>query len=161
MVHDVKQVISWVRAHADELGIDPARILVAGSSSGARLALTAALTGSAETRVAGAVGLYGYYGPVDLSEPGPGPPGARTSPQAPPLLVVHGDQDTLVSPANAREFVAQARQASSTVVYAELPGAQHSFDLVHSIRMESVVSAVDAFATWVLGSDSPPSGRSG
>ena len=37
----------------------------------------------------------------------------------------------------------------SPVVYAELPGAQHSFDLFGSVRFEEVVDAVEAFAAWV------------
>jgi hypothetical protein len=35
------------------------------------------------------------------------------------------------------------------VVYAELPGGQHSLDLFHSLRSEAVVDALDAFAAWV------------
>ncbi|MFB7337806.1 hypothetical protein ACFC00_40400 [Streptomyces adustus] len=36
------------------------------------------------------------------------------------------------------------------MVYAELPGGQHSFDLFHSPRFEAVVDGVEAFAAWVL-----------
>jgi hypothetical protein len=35
------------------------------------------------------------------------------------------------------------------VVYAELPGAQHAFDLFHSLRFEAVVDGIEAFAAWV------------
>ena len=35
------------------------------------------------------------------------------------------------------------------LVYAELPGAQHSFALFHSLRFEAVVDAIEAFAAWV------------
>jgi hypothetical protein len=34
-------------------------------------------------------------------------------------------------------------------VYAELTGAQHSFDLFHSLRFEAVIDAIEAFAAWV------------
>jgi hypothetical protein len=34
------------------------------------------------------------------------------------------------------------------VVYAELPGGQHSFDLFHSIRFDTVVGAIEGFAAW-------------
>jgi acetyl esterase/lipase len=51
---------------------------------------------------------------------------------------------------DARRFVEQLRSTSSNpVVYAELPGAQHSFDLFHSIRFETVVDGIEAFAAWV------------
>jgi hypothetical protein len=39
--------------------------------------------------------------------------------------------------------------SSNPVVYAELPGALHSFDLFHSIRFENVVDGIEAFAAWV------------
>lgn len=40
-INDVKTAIRWTRAHADELGIDPDRIILWGSSAGAHLALLA------------------------------------------------------------------------------------------------------------------------
>ena len=43
---DAKSAIRWVRAHADELGVDPDRIAAAGGSAGGHLAAgTAAITG--------------------------------------------------------------------------------------------------------------------
>ena len=38
-----------------------------------------------------------------------------------------------------------ASTSSSPVVYAELPGAQHVFDMFHSPRFEAVVAAIEAF----------------
>src|SRR4029079_14271863 len=43
-VVDVKRAIAWVRAHADEWGVDPSFIAVAGASAVAHLASLAALT---------------------------------------------------------------------------------------------------------------------
>ena len=43
-IHDVKAAIRWTRAHAQELEIDPNRIVLWGSSAGAQLALLAAGT---------------------------------------------------------------------------------------------------------------------
>jgi acetyl esterase/lipase len=43
-IHDVKAAIRWTRAHAEELDIDPERIVLWGSSAGAHLALLAAGT---------------------------------------------------------------------------------------------------------------------
>ena len=51
---------------------------------------------------------------------------------------------------DARRFAGElAGVSDSPVVYAELPGAQHVFDLAHSIRFETVINAVEAFAAWV------------
>ncbi|MGD9754843.1 MAG: alpha/beta hydrolase [Acidimicrobiia bacterium] len=41
---DVAAAVAWVATHADELGVDPGRIALIGSSSGGHLALYAALT---------------------------------------------------------------------------------------------------------------------
>ncbi len=43
-IHDVKSAIRWVRAHAEDLGIDPEKIILWGSSAGAHLSLLAAGT---------------------------------------------------------------------------------------------------------------------
>jgi acetyl esterase/lipase len=68
---DVKRAIAWVRAHADELGVDPGFIAVAGNSAGGHLAALAALTpndpalqpgfADADTSVAACLSFYGVY----------------------------------------------------------------------------------------------------
>ncbi|GAB3974963.1 hypothetical protein GCM10029978_057870 [Actinoallomurus acanthiterrae] len=90
--------------------------------------------------------------------PPPSSPSSRaTSPlahvrsDAPPFLIVHGDHDTLVPVQSARLFAERLRALSARpVIYAELPGGQHAFDLFHSLRFEAVINAVDAFAAHVL-----------
>ncbi len=165
---DVKRVIAWAREHAHEHGGDPTQVFVAGSSAGAHLAVTAALTANdptlqpgfedADTSVAAAVGLYGYYGPVDRQrQPLPSSPADYIHPDAPPLLIAHGDQDTYVPPEHARWLVGQLRETSThPVVYVELPGAQHSFDLFHSIRFETLIDGIEAFAAWVRSRTARP-----
>lgn len=65
---------------------------------------------------------------------------------APPFFVIHGAHDSLVDVSEARELVSQLREISkSTVVYAELPGAQHAFDVFASIRSAHVIRAVERF----------------
>lgn len=68
---------------------------------------------------------------------------------APDFFVLHGTNDTLVDVDQARRFVQKLRDNSrATVAYAEFPGAQHAFDVFHSIRSASAVEAVDNFLTW-------------
>lgn len=73
----------------------------------------------------------------------------RITPDAPDFFVIHGDLDSLVAVEQARLFVAELRRTSQrSVVYAELPGAQHAFDVFHSIRSAHAVRAVDRYLTW-------------
>jgi acetyl esterase/lipase len=162
---DAKRVIAWVRQHAADHGADPSTVLVAGSSAGAHLAAMAALTPgepsfqpgfeAADTSVSAAICLYGYYGPREASAASS--PYGWLGPAAPPFLVVHGDRDTVVPVDTAATF-AHALDAASAgpVVYAELPGAQHGFDLFASPRFESVVDAIETFAAHV---GEPPAAR--
>ena len=73
----------------------------------------------------------------------------RITPDAPDFFVLHGTHDTLVSVEQARLFVARLREVSKrSVVYAELPGAQHAYDVFSSVRCGHVVRAVDRFLHW-------------
>lgn len=67
----------------------------------------------------------------------------------PDFFVIHGSSDTLVDVGQARAFVDALRRVSQrSVVYAELPGAQHAFDTFPSIRSAHVVRAIDRYLTW-------------
>ena len=77
-------------------------------------------------------------------------PIARVTEQAPPFFVIHGSHDTLVPVGEARAFVRTLREKSKEpVVYAELPYAQHAFELFPSVRTLHAVAAVDRFAAWL------------
>lgn len=146
---DTRAALAWVRENAAVFGGDPRRIVAAGGSAGADLAATAALTGS---DVAAVIVLYGYFGPLGAGS-APTPPQV-VGPDAPPFLIVHGRLDTLVPSRQARAFAATLRDASSQpVVYAELPGTQHSFDVFHSMRFQAVTDAVVRFAELTVGAD--------
>ena len=104
----------------------------------------------ADTSVTGVISLYGYYGGLDSDGQIPSSPAAYVTPDAPPFFVAHGDHDTVVVVEDARGFVDLLRTVSSqAVVYAELPGAQHAFDVVHSIRFDNTVNAIESFTAWV------------
>ena len=73
----------------------------------------------------------------------------RVTPDAPDFFVIHGASDTLVSVDQARLFVQRLKEISKkSVVYAELPGAQHAFDLFPSIRSAHIVRAIDRYLHW-------------
>lgn len=124
-----------------------------------------------DLRVAAAVPLYGRYD--WLSSGGPGrrdfvtfieryvvqhviadapdvfraaSPLFRVRPDSPPFLVVHGEFDTLIPVEEARAFVDALRAVSrSPVAYAELPGAQHAFDILDSRRATNTAAAVHQY----------------
>ena len=70
---------------------------------------------------------------------------------APPFFVIHGDRDTLVPVAEARSFVETLSDAGVPVVYAEVPGAQHAFEIFPSLRTTLVVHGVERFLAYVYG----------
>jgi acetyl esterase/lipase len=75
-------------------------------------------------------------------------------PQAPPFFVVHGTNDSLVPVEQARSFAAMLRAVSNEpVVYAELPGAQHAFEVFDSARTLFAVGAVHRFLETIRQRD--------
>jgi len=65
------------------------------------------------------------------------------------MFVVHGTHDSLVWVEEARVFVNRLRGISDQVVaYAELPGAQHAFEVFHSVRTDHMVNAATDFLEW-------------
>jgi acetyl esterase/lipase len=83
-------------------------------------------------------------------------PMCHISAAAPPALIVHGDRDTLAPVAEARTFVARLRAVGRhPVVYVELKGAEHAFEVFNSVRTMEVVAGVDRFLAWLLNVDPP------
>jgi acetyl esterase/lipase len=140
-----RAAVAWARATAPSYGADPDRVLVAGSSAGAHLAATASFT---DPTMRGTICLGGYFGFADSEDPESSPIVHVTAATA-PFLVIHGENDTIVIIDDAREFVTRLREISpNAVVYGELAGAQHSFDIFSSPRMEAVIDAADAFGAF-------------
>ncbi len=156
---DARAALAWAHTHAHEHGGDDRTLVMAGSSAGAHLAALCALTQDDEpdpvsSRVDAAVGLYGYYGRYYGRGPDETPvssPLDLDPSAAPPFLLAHGDHDSYVPVELARNFARHLRSRSPReVVYAELPGAQHGFDLFRSWRVTAVIQGVDAFLAAVL-----------
>jgi acetyl esterase/lipase len=125
-----------------------------------------------DTRVQGAVPFYGIYDLCDcqrlqshggiamtlrwlvikaprtsqLDAYRAGSPIHHVRADAPPFFVLHGTHDSLASLEEARAFVAALRATSTQpVVFAELPLAQHAFDIFHSPRTLHVLRATHRF----------------
>lgn len=128
----------------------------------------------ADTRIQAAIPMYGVYSWHDLTgTAGPGlaallesvvgmplagneahyrsgSPLHRVVPHAPPFFLTHGEFDSLVPVAGARELVDALRATSrEPVVYVELPHARHVYDMVPSVRTEAVVDGVVRFLAAV------------
>ncbi|MQY02795.1 hypothetical protein ACRB68_08300 [Actinomadura sp. RB68] len=127
-----------------------------------------------DTSVRAAVPFYGVY---DLVEPGPWPipmgatglmqkmvfkqsfrenpeafakasPVTYLSEDAPPFFVIHGSKDSLIPVAEARRFVERLRDVSKApVLYAEMQGSQHAFDVFPSYRTARVIEGVERYLT--------------
>jgi len=179
---DLKRALAWIRAHADELGVDPDFIAVTGGSAGGHLTALMALTANdpryqpgfetADTSLQAAVPFYAIYDFTNrlgthtrgfftqilepwvmkafLSEEPErfreASPLDHVRADAPPFLVIHGDRDTLAPLPDARLFVEElSRVSKSPVVYVELRGAQHAFDIFVSPRSVPVIEGVERF----------------
>jgi acetyl esterase/lipase len=87
-------------------------------------------------------------------------PLSRVHADAPPALVIHGELDTLAPVAEARAFVAALRATGrAPVVYVELRGAHHAFEVFNSIRTMHTLAGVDLFLSWLLSAGTAPGVR--
>ena len=70
----------------------------------------------------------------------------QAGPDAPPCFVIHGRNDSFALVEQARGFVDALRKTSKQpVVYAELPRAQHAFEMLSSVRAMYTVRAIERF----------------
>jgi acetyl esterase/lipase len=139
---DAARAALWAAEHAADFQADPSRIYLMGHSAGAHMAALLALdarhfaaTGRAAPRIAGVIGLSGPYDFLPLREADVqdmfGPPELYRESQpinyvtlgAPPMLLIHGSMDGLVSPWNSRNLAAALEALGVPVrlkLYAEI-----------------------------------------
>lgn len=73
-------------------------------------------------------------------------PRNHVGPHAPPFFLVHGDFDSLVPVAEARGMYRALRAVSKQpTAYAEIPGAQHAFEIFPSLRSALAIDGVERF----------------
>ena len=159
-LHDAKSAVLWLRANAERLRIDPARIAALGNSAGGNLALMLATTTAADglepldapangdTRIACAIDLYGA---LDLPnyhdmkmfqqtrEENPAiyrqaSPVTHVSAGDAPILIVHGTADETVDVSQARTMAAALARAGVEHQLEIVPDAPHTFYLVSKAR---------------------------
>ncbi|MFD4632364.1 alpha/beta hydrolase fold domain-containing protein [Streptomyces sp. NPDC058284] len=73
-------------------------------------------------------------------------PLAHVRPGAPPFLLVHGDQDTLVDCSHSRSLAAALEQAGAAVESWTVPGADHGWHGLPDTEVEGLFSHSLAFA---------------
>jgi acetyl esterase/lipase len=81
----------------------------------------------------------------------------RVHQDAPPALIVHGSKDTLAPIAEGRAFAAKLGSTSrNPVVFAELKGAHHAFEVFNSIRTMHAIAGVDRFLAGLVSAGRSP-----
>lgn len=152
---DVAEAFTYLKAHADELHIDTNKFVLLGRSAGAQIALLSAYT-HPEPGLKGVVDFYGpadmvwgYSVPsnpliMDSRKVMENYIGGsyRAVPQkyvacspiefvnksTVPTLLIHGDNDVLVSPEHSRRLDAQLTKNNVPHFLLKLPWATHGFD---------------------------------
>lgn len=144
-VKDAKSAVRWIRAHAEELGIDPDRIVASGGSAGGHIAgATGIIEGCEEDgedfSVSSQPNLMILYNPVlDTTKKGYGAKNFEESqqtalslthkvkPGAVPTLVFHGTGDITVPFENAERFTRLMKKAGNECVLEAYEGKGHGF----------------------------------
>jgi acetyl esterase len=142
-VADARAALHWVQTHAAELGIDPQRVVVSGSSAGGHLALWTAITATpwgsdpATAPRFKPAALILLSAASDTSESGGqrsdrfAGHGLALSPQhqlderMPPVLMFHGDADTVVPYQYAVALEQALRGTGNDCEFVTLAGGAH------------------------------------
>ncbi len=80
----------------------------------------------------------------------------RVNAEAPPMLVIQGELDTLVWREEAGEFAAALRECTrAPLALVVVPGAQHAFEVFNSVRCRAAVDAIVSFLGALAPRTSP------
>jgi len=125
-VEDAKSAVRWVRSHADELGIDPDRIVATGFSSGSYLAAVVGIAPGCDDpeddKTVSAVpnALVLNSAPLDVlwddiagRDPANFSPACHVRPGLPPSIVFHGRDDQFCPFTKTDEFCNKMKAAGN------------------------------------------------
>ncbi len=141
-LEDAKSAIRFLRAHAEEFGIDKDRVVVGGESAGGMLAAMTALHGESRDYDTGdnlqessaVQGLIDFYGPASVlaeatqskEEESIKPmPSVEVGPHTPPVFMAHGTADTLVDCGRSDDFYEKLCEKDIPVEYLVVKDAPH------------------------------------
>jgi acetyl esterase len=135
-VADVRTVYKWVEAHANELEIDASRLFVGGASAGGHLALCL-VTLPIEGAQHPPKGFIGYNPVVSTTDErfaetfkdqvDQYDPVQHLSASMPPMLIFHGDSDTVVPIETVRTFARRAQDLGVSCTVETFPDCGHGF----------------------------------
>jgi acetyl esterase/lipase len=155
-IEDAKCAVRFLRAHALDLGIDPGRIGVWGSSGGGHLAALLGLAGpeagfdrgqylDQSSAVQAVVDMFGLADLNDFDDAEPfaqfilriwlgssaelrrsASPINYVAPGAPPFLILHGTEDTMIRPRQSAGLAQRLHAAAVPTTLIEVAGAGHS-----------------------------------
>jgi acetyl esterase/lipase len=162
-IEDVKCAVRWLRAHADQYHVDPDRIGAFGHSAGAHLVMMLALCPAS----AGQEGDGGWNeyssrlnavaaGATPTRVRGSGPDADKSSPvtyissNAPPILLMQGTKDEIVTVESVDQFVEKLKQAGAQDVnYVRVEGGNHGTAYEH--YLDTTMSAMNKFFDRTIG----------
>jgi acetyl esterase/lipase len=143
-MYDAANAVAWTRANIARYGGDPHRLFFMGHSAGGQIATLLALDPTylwsvdvSPRDVCGVIGLAGPYDFLPLHDDelktifGPEAERPRSqpinyvTPQAPPMLLLAGRDDTTVDPGNTVRLAARLRAAGVSVQDELYPGVGH------------------------------------
>lgn len=149
MLEDTASAIAWTRVNIARLGGDPSRIVLAGHSAGAYNAAMSALDrqwlareGLGPDAIAGVIGLAGPYDFFPFTSDsarnafGHVPDGETTQPirfahpGAPPMLLLHGDKDTVVRSRNSHALATELEAVGARATTRIYAGMDHTDVLI-------------------------------
>jgi len=159
-VADVQDALQHIAANAGDFGVDPERLGVFGGSAGGHLSLMlGCYVDEDESDPARPAAIVAYYPPVDLRtitgpnerfpaldfDPALSPsvsPVLHVTPDDPPILLIHGDEDDLVPLSASETMYAALQEHGVTSNFIVIEGAGHGF------RGEDQEEASEALAAW-------------